>query len=61
LEIVDYQSIRKRIKVSGKEEKIRSRAKELQSQLSEPPNIVPFKDAYIMAYNEMVDNSNFSF
>ena len=61
MEVTDYQIIRERIKVSGKEAKIRSRAKELQTQLSEPPHIVPFKDAYGRAYNEMVDNNNFSF
>jgi hypothetical protein len=54
LEIVDYQSIRRRVKGIGKEESVRRRAKELQLQLKEPGCNVPFKDAYVMAYNEIV-------
>jgi hypothetical protein len=54
LEVVDYQSIRKRIKVMGKDDEVKRRAKELQLQLSEPDERVPYRDAVEMAYNEII-------
>ena len=54
MEVVDYQSIRKKIKVMGKDAEVRKRAKELQIQLEEPNSKVPYKDALEMAYNEII-------
>ena len=54
MEVVDYQSIRKRIKVMGKDDEVNRRAKELQLQLSEPDEKVPYRDAVEMAYNEII-------
>lgn len=61
MEIVDYQSIKKKVIKLGKEDEVRSRAKRLQIQLSEPGSNVPFKDAYEMAYHELIDSSSISF
>jgi hypothetical protein len=57
LEIIDYQSIKRNSIRVGKETEVRRRAIELQLQLSEPGSNVPFKDAYEMAYNEIVVDS----
>ena len=43
----------------GKEELVRQRALEIQSQLSEPGNNISFKDAYEMAYNDIVESSRY--
>ena len=61
MEIVDYQSIKKRVIQLGKEDIVRNRAKRLQIELSEPGSSVPFKDAYEMAYHELIDSSSISF
>jgi len=50
----DYRSIRKKVKVMGKDDEVRRRAKELQILLSEPDTEVPYKDAIEMAYNEII-------
>ena len=50
----DYRSIVKKVKVMGKDDEVRRRAKELQILLSEPDTDVPYKDAFEMAYNEIV-------
>jgi hypothetical protein len=57
LEIIDYQRIRDTSVKGGRENRIRSRAKELQIQLSEPGSDIPFVDAYEMAYNEIISES----
>lgn len=54
MEIVDYQSIRKHVLKLGKEEKIKRRAKELQILLSDGDENIPYRDAYEMAYNEII-------
>ena len=53
-EITDYQYIKEKTIKLGKEEKVRKRAIQLQYQLSEPGSVVPYKDAFEMAYNEIV-------
>jgi hypothetical protein len=50
----DYRSIVRRIKVMGKDDEVRRRAKELQILLAEPDTDVPYKDAIEMAYNEII-------
>ena len=57
MEIIDYQRIRDTSVKGSKKNRIRSRAKELQIQLSEPGNDIPFVDAYEMAYNEIISES----
>jgi len=59
MEIVDYQTIKERAVQMGKEELVRQRALEIQSQLSEPGNNISFKDAYEMAYNDIVESSRY--
>ena len=59
MEIIDYQDNLSKNTHSGRENKIRSRAKELQIQLSEPGSDVPFEDAYEMAYNELISESRY--
>lgn len=49
-----YYQIRKRVEQSGKSLEVNELAKQLQSQLSEPGANVSFKDAYEMAYNEIL-------
>ena len=53
-EVTDYQYIKKHTIKLGKEEKVKKRAIQLQYQLSEPGAVVPYKDAFEMAYNEIV-------
>ena len=53
-EVTDYQYIRKHTIKLGKEEKVKKRAIQLQYQLSEPGAVVPYKDAFEMAYNEII-------
>jgi hypothetical protein len=50
----DYRSIVRRIKVMGKDDEVRKRAKELQILLAEPDTKVPYRDAIEMAYNEII-------
>ena len=50
----DYRSIVKKVKVMGKDDEVRRRAKELQIQLKEPDTDVPYRDALEMAYNEII-------
>ena len=57
MEVTDYQSIKQWATRLGKEEVVRKRAKELQSQLSEGDEVVPFRDAYEMAYNEISESN----
>ena len=57
MEIVDYQSIKQKVIRLGKEDIVRNRAKRLQIELSEPDTEVPFKDAYEMAYHELIESS----
>ena len=56
MEVIDYQSIRKHISELGKEEVVKKRAKELQKQLRDPGVNLPFRDAYEMAYNEIIQS-----
>jgi len=49
-----YYQIRKKVEESGKSLEVRELAKQLQLQLSEPGANIPFKDAYEMAYNEIL-------
>jgi hypothetical protein len=56
LEVIDYQSIRKHIIKLGKEVEVKNRAKELQKQLRDPGADLPFRDAYEMAYNEIIQS-----
>ena len=49
-----YYQIRKRVEESGKALEVNELAKQLQLQLSEPGASVSFKDAYEMAYNEIL-------
>ena len=51
--LTHYQ-IRKRVEESGKSLEVNELAKQLQLQLSEPGSNVSFKDAYEMAYNEIL-------
>ena len=53
MEVISYYQIRKRVEQSGKSLEVNDLAKQLQSQLSEPGNNIPFRDAYEMAYNEI--------
>ena len=55
----EYQYIREKAKKSGKEKVILLRAKELQSQLSEPGCSIPFEDAFEMAYNEISESNKY--
>jgi hypothetical protein len=50
----DYRSIVKKVKVMGKDDEVKKRAKELQIQLAEPDTVVPYRDAIEMAYNEII-------
>ena len=50
----DYRSIVKKVKVMGKDDEVRRRAKELQILLAEPDTKVPYRDAIEMAYNEII-------
>jgi len=59
MEIVDYQTVKARIKKWGMEELARKRALEIQTELSEPGVNVSFKDAYEMAYNEIADSKRY--
>jgi len=54
LEVIDYQTIKKRVQRFNKEVEVSRYAKELIAQLSEGDEEVPFKDAYTMAYLEIV-------
>jgi hypothetical protein len=54
LEVIDYQTIKSRVQRFNKEVEVRRYAKELIAQLSEGDEEVPFKDAYAMAYLEIV-------
>ena len=53
-EITDYQYIKEKTIKLGKEEKVKKRAIQLQYQLSEPGAVVPYRDAFEMAYNEII-------
>ena len=54
VDTIDYQSIRKQLTKLGKEDIVKERAKQLQHQLRDGEDEVPFKDAYEMAYNEII-------
>jgi hypothetical protein len=54
LEIIDYQTIKSRVQRFNKEVEVRKYASELIKQLSEGEDEVSFKDAYTMAYLEIV-------
>ena len=54
MEVMTYYQIRKKVEQSGKSLEVNELAKQLQSQLSEPGANVSFKDAYEMAYNEIL-------
>ncbi len=51
---LSYYKITKRVEELGKALECRELAKQIQSQLSEPGTNVSFKDAYEMAYNEIL-------
>lgn len=50
----DYQSIRRHTIKVGKEVEVKKRAQQLQIELAEPGCSVPYRDAFEMAYNEIV-------
>ena len=54
MEVIDYQTIKSRVQKFNKEVEVRKYAKELIVQLSEGEEKIPFKDAYTMAYLEIV-------
>lgn len=54
MEVIDYQTIKSRVQHFNKEVEVRNYAKELILQLSDGDEKVPFKDAYTMAYVEIV-------
>jgi non-homologous end joining protein Ku len=54
LEVIDYQTIKSRVQKFNKEVEVRKYAGELIKQLSEGEDEVSFKDAYTMAYLEIV-------
>ena len=54
MEVIDYQTIKSRVHKFNKEVEVRKYAKELIVQLSEGEDEVSFKDAYTMAYLEIV-------
>ena len=54
LEAIDYQTIKRRVQRFNKEVEVRKYAGELIKQLSEGEDEVSFKDAYTMAYLEIV-------
>ena len=49
-----HSQIKRRVEESGKALEVNELAKRLQLQLSEPGANVSFKDAYEMAYNEIL-------
>tara|TARA_E500000178_G_scaffold315191_1_gene333966 strand:- start:1305 stop:1481 length:177 start_codon:yes stop_codon:yes gene_type:complete len=53
---LSYYQIKKRIEELGKELEANELARKIQLQLSEPGASVSFKDAYEMAYNEILRN-----
>lgn len=55
MEVIDYQSIRKQIKASGKSKQVEEYAKVLQRQLSEGEYILSEDDALVMAYTEFIE------
>lgn len=54
MEVTDYQTIKSRVQKFNKEVEVRKYAGELIKQLSEGEDEVSFKDAYTMAYLEIV-------
>ena len=54
MEVTDYQTIKSRVQRFNKEVEVRKYASELIKQLSEGEDEVSFKDAYTMAYLEIV-------
>jgi len=50
----DYLKLKTHTIKLGMHDEVRSYARKLQIQLGEPDTNVPFKDAYEMAYNEIV-------
>lgn len=54
MEVIDYQTIKSRVQRFNKEVEVRKYAGELIKQLSEGEDEVSFKDAYTMAYLEIV-------
>jgi|TARA_B110000495_G_C22566141_1_gene341249 non-homologous end joining protein Ku len=54
LEVTDYQTIKSRVQRFNKEVEVRKYAGELIKQLSEGEDEVSFKDAYTMAYLEII-------
>jgi hypothetical protein len=57
VDTIDYQYIIKHATKLGKEAKVRERAIQLQRQLKEGDTEVPYRDAYEMAYHEIVIDS----
>ncbi len=54
MEVTDYQTIKSRVQRFNKEVEVRKYAGELIKQLSEGEDEVSFKDAYTMAYLEII-------
>ena len=54
MEVTDYQTIKSRVQKFNKEVEVRKYAGELIKQLSEGEDEVSFKDAYTMAYLEII-------
>jgi len=53
----DYHIWKAKASRIGKEREVRKRALEIQAQLSEPGNSISFRDAYEMAYNDIVESN----
>jgi len=54
LEVIDYKTIKSRVKRFNKEVEVRKYARELIVQLSDTEGDVSYRDAYTMAYLEIV-------
>ena len=54
MEVIDYKVIKKRVKRFNKEVEVRKYARELIVQLSDTEGDVSYRDAYTMAYLEIV-------
>ena len=54
MEVIDYQTIKSRVQRFNKEVEVRKYAGELIKQLSDGEDEVSFKDAYTMAYLEII-------
>ena len=56
---INYKSIKDTATKLGNEDKVRERAIQLQKELREPGCIIPYVDAYEMAYNEILSMGSY--